>query len=97
MSCYHELCHLNGFMLTIHYRNTDDAKVHFNRALFAWWLVAIEGGVFFAAVFLTVFVYNLLTVATVSFYYSMCVHVYLWALNMSLKMISSSGTLDLAQ
>ena len=66
--CNRELCRPNDFMHYTQYRNTDDASVHFNRMLFAWWLVAIEGGVFFAAVFLTVFVYNLLTMATVSSY-----------------------------
>jgi len=66
--CYRELYHPNDFMHSTQYRNTDDASVHFNRMLLSWWLVAIEGGVFFAAVFLTVFVYNLLTMATVSSY-----------------------------
>ena len=49
-----------------HCRDTDDASVHFTRSLFSWWLVAIEGGVFFASLLLTVFVYNLITIATVS-------------------------------
>ena len=47
-------------------RDTDDASVHFSRSLFSWWLVAVEGGVFFASLLLTVFIYNVITMGTVS-------------------------------
>ena len=64
VDAYHMVIHIQDD--SVHIRDNDDASIHFTQSLFSWWLVAMEGGMFFGTLLITVFVYNLITMATVS-------------------------------